>query len=115
MNGYDPDLIGRHAERWRARAVVTIALNIGLGVLIGFVGGPLIMQSLPADLAEKCPPWFPPLLLGLLGLGQGMERATMMKLQAQILLCQVQIERNTREMREGAIAPVVRGDTRDVT
>ena len=66
------------------------------------MAAPFILQSLPVALAVRCPEWVPAALLGIIGLGQGLERGFVLRLQAQTALCQMQIERNTRA---GASAP----------
>jgi len=67
-----------------------------LGVIIGLVGAPFMIESLPIALATRCPEWVPPVVLGVLGWGQGLERGWQLRLQAQAALCQLQIEENTR-------------------
>ena len=96
MTTYDPTVIQRFADRLYARAALSLVVSTILGVLIGLVTAPVILQSLPPALSLRCPEWVPVVLLGLLGLGQGFERGAQMKLQAQTALCQLQIERNTR-------------------
>ena len=96
MTTYDPQVIQRSADRLYARAALSAVLSISLGVLIGLVAAPFILQSLPSALAIRCPEWVSPVVLGFIGLGQGLERGIQLRLQAQTALCQMQIERNTR-------------------
>jgi hypothetical protein len=96
MTTYDPEVIQRSADRLYARAALSAVVSTALGMLIGLVAAPFILQSLPSALALRCPEWLPPAVLGLIGLGQGLERGTQLRLQAQIALCQMRIERNTR-------------------
>ena len=61
-----------------------VGLVIGGGLFAAYEGGALIGAGLGA------------LLLGAVGLKVGQQRAFALKLQAQVALCQVQIEENTR-------------------
>ena len=102
MTTYDPAVIQRSADRLYSRAAYVPVVSAILGVLIGFVGAPYILQALPPALSLRCPDWVPALVLGIIGLGQGLERGAQLRLQAQAALCQLEIERNTR----GNPAPV---------
>ena len=97
MTTYDPAVIQRSADRLYTRAALVPAVSAILGVLIGLVGAPYILSALPAALSLHCPDWVPALVLGIIGLGQGLERGAQLRLQAQAALCQLEIERNTRE------------------
>ena len=99
MATYQPEVIQRFANRLYARASVTIATSTVLGVLIGMVVTPYLLQALPSFIVLRCPEWVGSVILGLIGLGQGFERAAQLKLQAQTALCQLQIEVNTRVSR----------------
>ena len=105
MTSYDPEVIQRSADRLYARAALSAVVSAALGVLIGLVAAPFILQSLPFALAVRCPEWVSAVVLGFIGLGQGLERGTQLRLQAQTALCQMQIERNT----QGRIPPVKTG------
>ena len=96
MITYDPDVIQRFANRLYGKAALAAAVSTVLGVVIGLVADPFIVQALPDALAVRCPARIFALVLGLVGLGQGLERGFLLKLQAQTALCQMQIERNTR-------------------
>lgn len=93
MAEYDSRLIYTFAERLysQARATVFIfsLLGAGLGYGLGmFVSGtresPSILGLIFAIIA------------GVIGFLAGMQRAFALKLEAQIALCQVKIEENTR-------------------
>ena len=101
MSKYDPETIQRFADKLYARASATIGVSTFLGVVIGFVASPFVLQSLPTTLAVAIPAWVSPIVFGLLGMLQGLERAFLLKIQAQTALCQLQIERNTRPDRHG--------------
>ena len=96
MTTYDPAVILRFADRLYVRAALSLVVSTVLGVLIGLVTAPFLLQALPPPLSLSCPEWVPVVVLGLLGLAQGHERGAQMRLQAQTALCQLQIERNTR-------------------
>ena len=98
MAAYEPEVFRRFATRLYARAGLSAVLSTVLGLLIGLVAAPYILQSLPAAIALKFPEWGCAVLLGLIGLGQGLERGFLLKLQAQTALCQLQIEQNTRNI-----------------
>ena len=100
MASYDPEVIQKFAGRLYARAATSAILSTAVGVLIGLVTAPYILQSLPAAVALRCPEWVCATVLGVIGLGQGLERGFLLKLQAQTALCQLQIERNTRTPNE---------------
>ena len=96
MTTYAPEVIQSSVDRLYARAALSAVVSTALGILIGLVAAPFILQSLPAVLAVRCPEWIPAVVLGVIGLGQGLERGVQLRLQAQTALCQLQIERNTR-------------------
>ena len=96
MTHYDPALIQRSVDRLYVRAALTAVVSTVVGVLIGMVAAPFILQSLPLAFSLRCPEWVPAVVLGFIGLGQGLERGAQLRLQAQIALCQMQIEQNTR-------------------
>ena len=104
MSTYDPEIIQKFADRLYARSVGVIFVSAALGVLIGLVAGPFIQQALPPKLALALPEWATAVVLGVLGFLQGMERAFLLKLQAQSALCQLQIEKNTRPAKGAANA-----------
>ena len=100
MATYQPEIIQTFANRLYARAAVTSVTSALLGVLIGLVVTPHLFQVLPSFIVLRCPEWVGSIILGLVGLVQGLERASVLKLQAQTALCQLQIEVNTRPLPE---------------
>lgn len=96
MTAYDPRLIERAAARLHRQATAAAPVSAVLGVLIGLVGAPYLVQALPPSVSLKVPDWTVPVVLGLLGLVQGLERGAQLRLQAQAALCQLRIEENTR-------------------
>ena len=95
MISYDPNVIQKCVSQLYARAAISTVTSAVLGGLIGLVAAPYLKQALPAAF-PTAPDWVFALILGILGLGQGLEKACQLKLQAQTALCQLQIERNTR-------------------
>jgi hypothetical protein len=100
---YDPEVVQRFADRLYARTVSTIVISTLLGSFIGIVVDPFAQQALPQWLSDHLPPWSIPVVLGIAGLIQGLERSFLLKIQAQTALCQMQIELNTR--REEPVPP----------
>jgi len=97
MKTYDPQVIQTFADRLYARTTGIIMVSTILGVIVGSAADPFIQQSLPSNLSANWPQWASPVALGIIGLLQGMERASSLKIQAQTALCQMQIEINTRK------------------
>ena len=95
MVRYDPEIIQKFAEKLYAQANRIIFVYTALGALAGAVAGLAISQNfdqqtqLVAVLAVAG-------LLGLIGFVIGSERAFRLKLEAQLALCQMRIEWNTR-------------------
>jgi hypothetical protein len=92
---YDPKILAVYAERaYRAADNIIIAMGIQWGVIVaagGYVFGSLYMRSSSPGIA----------LVGLavgalIGVAFAQPRAAELRLQAQLALCQAQIERNTR-------------------
>lgn len=96
MTQFDPTQAREMAARLHLRAGLSTLVSTILGVAIGMVASPFLLQSLPGNLSVNLPNWLCTVVFGLLGFIQGMERGFQLRLQAQTLLCQVQIEENTR-------------------
>ena len=79
---------------WMVRTVIIAAI---LGVIVGAAADPFIQQALPGGISANWPQWASPVALGIIGFLQGTERASSLKIQAQMALCQMQIEINTRQ------------------
>jgi hypothetical protein len=91
---YDPRLIQEFAQRLYSRAANIVVVYTLAGAAIGWYvgkasGGP--GGTYPTTAA---------IIGAVLGFGLGMEKAFWLKLQAQLALCQVQIEKNTRTSGE---------------
>src|SRR5260221_4840880 len=98
---YDPAVIQKFAERLYGRATSIVVTS----TLIGLVVGLLVGGGIAVAMAKQSPGGQPevglPIAIGagigaLFGLFRGLERAFLLKLEAQKALCQVQIETNTR-------------------
>ncbi|KAB2661659.1 MAG: hypothetical protein DVB31_12090 [Verrucomicrobia bacterium] len=98
MSAYDPILIQRAADRLHTQAAAAAAMSAAVGVLIGYVVAPHLLQALPPSIALKCPEWLVPVAFGVLGWLQGLERGAQLRLQSQSALCQMRIEQNTRPL-----------------
>jgi hypothetical protein len=91
MVSYDPNVIQEFADKLYSRADAIVLGWMALSALVGFFvgamlgGGPLRLLLI--------------FLGGAIGYAVGMQRAFLLKLQAQQALCQVQIEQNTRPQR----------------
>lgn len=96
MIDYDPTQAKQLASRLNLRAGLSTLVSSALGIAIGMVASPYILQSLPGNLSVNLPGWLCLVVFGVLGFLQGMERGFQLRLQAQTLLCQIQIEENTR-------------------
>lgn len=88
---YDPAVIEEMARRLLARAQSLVWLYTLFGILLGLI--PLATVSLLQEYREIGVVGL--LLLGAIGYSIGSERGFSLKLQAQLLLCQLSVERNT--------------------
>jgi len=105
MAKYDPTIIEKMATRLYRRANTTIfvwiiAGAIG-GAIVGYAGWPALAWRLDVDAATaqdslKLVAICMAVACGLIGFLIGTERAFMIKLDAQKLLCMLQTEINTR-------------------
>jgi len=85
---YESKVIEQFAERLYGRAKSIIIRYTVFGVLIGAGVGYAAMHR-PVGTGIGA------VIAGILGYSLGVEKAFLLKLQAQTALCQVQIERNT--------------------
>lgn len=98
---YDPIVIRKFAKALysRARSIILVWTFIGAAIGGGggyFLGSGWVLSGSNVD-AELVFAAVGLALLGGVGFVFGSARAFMLKLQAQIALCQVQIEENTRK------------------
>jgi hypothetical protein len=103
MVAYDPNVIHQHAQRLYDRALgIIIIYGVGFG-LLGLFGGAVLGRG--ADFTPGLAIFAGP-LLGVLGVQAGRARGFELRLQAQMALCQVQIEFNGRSrVQPGYAAP----------
>lgn len=101
MLSYDSSFIYQFAEKLYKQANGIIATYTILGVLIGGVGAYAGTQNPTVGLVGA-------VVVGAVGYFVGAQKAFSLKLQAQIALCQVKIEENTRGVAGGAL-PVAGG------
>jgi hypothetical protein len=100
MVGYDEGVIVLHADRLYRRAQMAVVMFTVLGALVcGLATGALLWTGhVWRDHVDSA---LPPLMLatlvgGLFGWALGCGRASALQLAAQVALCQLEIERNTR-------------------
>ncbi len=88
MTEYDARIIYKFADALYRQARSIIFTYTFIGLLLGGVGGFVMAGEIVAIVGA--------LIVGFLGYAIGQQRAFQLKLQAQIALCQVRIEENTR-------------------
>jgi hypothetical protein len=100
---YDRSVIQQFAERLYAQARTVIVVWTILGVIAGLIAGATVADAVNTEqvLAFAV---VGALLFALIGFKLGQGRAFALRLQAQMALCQTQIEVNT-----GAVAAKVAG------
>jgi hypothetical protein len=99
MTKYDPAIIQLHADKLYSEANIIIVIWITVGILSGFLAGFLLSVFLLKDLISPVIPIiFVGVLFGFFGYKIGTGFAFALKLKAQIALCQVKIEENTRRI-----------------
>jgi hypothetical protein len=89
---YDASVIETMARRLLDRAHSIVILYSVLGVALGLLAMSGISIAIPAGNSFA---WIAVVLLTLVGYAIGSDKAFSYKLRAQVLLCQVSIERNT--------------------
>ena len=90
---YDKKVIEQFAEKLYKRANSIIATYTFLGLLIGLFFGLAAFASTKSGLLFI----LSVLIVGFIGYALGSDKAFTLKLQAQLALCQSQIETNTRK------------------
>ncbi|NOK37166.1 hypothetical protein D7W79_15935 [Corallococcus exercitus] len=96
---YDPSIITKHAQALYDRASLII---FAWGV-IGFIAGAVMAKAMQAEGLFVV---IGGLVVALIGVMFGRGRAFALQLQAQVALCQVATEANTRKTAEAAAAGV---------
>jgi hypothetical protein len=90
---YDPAIIQKFADKLYSQANTIIIACTLLGLVVGAAGGYAV-----GDYSTKTTyAGLGAIVLGLLAFAIGTARAFVLKLQAQVALCQKKIEENTRK------------------
>ena len=93
MVQYNPELIQEFADRLYAQANYILIKYVGGGALLGLIAGGFVMHSTEKPFGLILAPVF-----GLIGFVWARDKVFKLKLEAQLALCQLQIEVNTRLM-----------------
>jgi len=96
---YEAGVIQEFAERLYKQAASIIFTSALMGVLGGGVIGVAVAIAAQARQNLSTAAIIGAILGGLVGFSRGRERAFKLKLEAQVALCQVQIEKNTNAKR----------------
>jgi hypothetical protein len=96
MVPYDPRVIQRFADRLYRQANSIIAVSTLIGAIVGGVGGYLAGQGSHNNSSAATFAGVGAIVAGLIGLYIGVQMAFFLKLRAQMALCQMAIEANTR-------------------
>lgn len=92
---YDAQIIVVFAESLYRQASTIVATYTVLGVLAGGFGGAVLATAIHSD-SRLIGVGIGALVVGIVGYSIGQQKAFGLRLQAQVALCQVQIEANTR-------------------
>lgn len=104
---FDPAIIETFARRLYSQAARIVFRYGTLYALLGSAVSALVFYYMPAAASRGIGPWLIfviVIVFALIGVSIGNEKAFDLRLRAQIALCQVQIERNTRAASEHAAA-----------
>jgi predicted membrane metal-binding protein len=82
---YDPAIIQKFADKLYSQANTIVFVWTFLGAVVGGAGGYQLGYAAVGAV-----------IIGALGFAIGMSRAYLLRLQAQVALCQKKIEENTR-------------------
>lgn len=95
---YDPEIILEFARRLYRHAATIMYTYPAIGFLLGTTLGVILINLIGTK--QGPPPIFGGMIIGaifcIIGFAIAKERAFKLKLQAQISLCQVQVEKNTQ-------------------
>lgn len=92
---YDTSVIQEFAERLYSQAAFIIFTSTLLGLIVGAIVGAGGAEAAKAVSAVGMITIIGAVVGGLFGFSRGRERAFKLKLEAQVALCQAQIEKNT--------------------
>ena len=90
MLSYDPIVIEKFAQKLYGRATSIVLSYSIVGIILGAAAGLYTNQSSATFVLAG--------FAGVVGFLLGSQKAFLLKLQAQTVLCQVQIEKNTRNV-----------------
>ena len=93
MVQYDQAVIQEFAEKLYKRANSIILSYTVVGMLLGGLGGYFLHDSIGGDVMTTA--GIPAVVVAIIGFVLGLEKAFLLKLQAQTALCQMKIEQNT--------------------
>lgn len=96
MVEYDPKLIQDYASSLYNQAKSTVTLHFFIGITLGLIIAMFISDQLMGAM-DFLIMSLGVMVGGVLGYGAGRSRAFELKLHAQSVLCQVQIEENTQK------------------
>ena len=85
---YDSNVIVEFASKLYSKASSVVITYTIFGVVLGAIGGFSALQNSTSAIVGA-------IVIGLVGLKMGIDKAFQLKLQAQMALCQVKIESNT--------------------
>jgi hypothetical protein len=95
MTDYDPSVITTFADNLYAQAATVIGLYTVVGVLVGAGAGAGVASRIP-DSSGFLFALVGAVVVGAIAWQLGRQKAFALRLQAQVALCQAQIEVNTR-------------------
>lgn len=98
MTKYDPQVIQKFADKLYSKSATTTFIYTLVFAIIGLGAGFALSRN-SNSLAGAMPLT---LILGAIGYAIGREKSFQYRLQAQIALCQVKIEENTRLQKDAA-------------
>ena len=95
MAQYDPKFIEQYAENLYKQAKTVTGAHFFIGILLGFLIFGSISNRLTGSL-DFLIISIGVLIGGVFGFGSGQNKASSLKLEAQMALCQIKIEENSR-------------------
>ncbi|HEY6177388.1 MAG TPA: hypothetical protein VIX73_23185 [Kofleriaceae bacterium] len=96
MVAYDEQVLQKFAAQLYRQALQVVITSTLVGVLLGAGVGWLLVNLRPMLVSHSVAIAGLAILFGLAGYSSGQAKAFMLRVQAQTLLCNAQIERNTK-------------------
>lgn len=103
MTRYNPAVIQKHADRLYSTAFSVVVLCTLVGLLIGVAFGAVVAPSM--NIVASGPMIIGALIIGSIGCALGFEMSFAFHLRAQLALCQMSIEVNTRRAASASGQP----------